>query len=178
MRIGELADRTGTTTRALRYYEAQGLLAARRTANGYRDYGSEDERIVAEIRSLLAIGFSLEDTRPFVECLRAGNTAGDVCPNSVAVYQRKLAELDGCLARLQAARDQVDAQLAAALRRTTGDQTCHSSNPSQLPAPQLAPHLAGPRRSPSPTPTSPSGSSRVTSRSSCTSGHPGAHRAG
>jgi DNA-binding transcriptional MerR regulator len=126
MRIGELADQTGTTTRALRYYEAQGLLSARRTANGYRDYGSGDVRIVTEIRSLLAIGFSLEDTRPFVECLQAGNPAGDACPNSVAVYRRKLAELDACLARLHATRDTVETQLAAALRRTsrtTGEDT-------------------------------------------------------
>jgi DNA-binding transcriptional MerR regulator len=118
MRIGELADMTGTTARSLRYYEAQGLLPARRTSNGYREYGEADVRLVTEIRSLLAIGFSLEDTRPFVECLQAGNPAGDVCPNSVAVYQRKLAELDGCLARLRATRDQVAAQLATALRRT------------------------------------------------------------
>ena len=124
MRIGELAERTGTTARALRYYETQGLLPARRTANGYRDYGEVDRRIVEEIRSLLAIGFSLEDTRPFVDCLRSGHAAGDVCPNSVEVYRRKLDELEDCLARLQAVRAQVEAQLATALDRATGDTTC------------------------------------------------------
>ncbi len=117
MRIGELADLTGTTTRSLRYYEAQGLLPVRRASNGYRDYGEADVRVVTEIRSLLSIGFSLEDTRPFVECLQAGNPAGDVCPNAVAVYRRKLAELDSCLARLRTTRAQVEAQLSAALRR-------------------------------------------------------------
>lgn len=123
MRIGELAERTGTTTRALRYYESQGLLAARRTSNGYRDYGDTDRRIVEEIRSLLAIGFSLEETRPFVECLRSGHEAGDVCPNSVQVYRAKLAEIDDCLTRLGAVRDQIEAQLATALRRTASDLT-------------------------------------------------------
>jgi DNA-binding transcriptional MerR regulator len=118
MRIGELADLTGTTTRSLRYYEAQGLLPARRTSNGYRDYSEADVRVVTEIRSLLAIGFSLEDTRPFVECLQAGNPAGDVCPNSVAVYRRKLGELDSCIARLQATRAKLGAQLASATGRT------------------------------------------------------------
>ncbi|MGW0227568.1 MerR family transcriptional regulator [Actinopolymorpha singaporensis] len=123
MRIGELAERTGTTTRALRYYESQGLLAARRTSNGYRDYGDTDRRIVEEIRSLLAIGFSLEETRPFVECLRSGHEAGDVCPSSVQVYRAKLAEIDDCLTRLGAVRDQIEAQLATALRRTASDLT-------------------------------------------------------
>ena len=38
MRIGELAERAGTTTRALRYYESRGLLTAQRDNNGYRVY--------------------------------------------------------------------------------------------------------------------------------------------
>ncbi|NED84009.1 MerR family DNA-binding transcriptional regulator, partial [Streptomyces sp. SID11233] len=42
MRIGELAQRAGTTARALRYYEARGLLAARRDAHGHRVYGAAD----------------------------------------------------------------------------------------------------------------------------------------
>ncbi|MFC0546439.1 MerR family transcriptional regulator [Kutzneria chonburiensis] len=127
MRIGELADRAGTTTRSLRYYEEQGLLPARRTANGYRDYDEDDLRAVNEIRSLLAIGFALEDTRPFVECLRAGNPTGDVCPASVAVYRRKLDELDDCIARLQAVR----AQVAAAVERNTGEESCCKRSPTR-----------------------------------------------
>lgn len=112
MRIGELAERAGTTTRALRYYETQGLLAARRDAKGYRDYDENDLRLVEEIRSLLAIGFGLEDARPFVECLRAGNPAGDSCPDAVAVYRRKLAEIDECMERLSSARARIAEQLA------------------------------------------------------------------
>ena len=39
MRIGELAEAAGTTTKTLRFYEDQGLLPpAERTAAGYRDY--------------------------------------------------------------------------------------------------------------------------------------------
>ncbi|MFD9283808.1 MerR family DNA-binding transcriptional regulator [Streptomyces mirabilis] len=38
MRVGELARRTGVTVRALRYYEAAGLVVPRRLTNGYRDY--------------------------------------------------------------------------------------------------------------------------------------------
>jgi DNA-binding transcriptional MerR regulator len=112
MRIGELAERAGISTRALRYYETQGLLAARRDAKGYRDYDENDLRLVEEIRSLLAIGFGLEDARPFVECLRAGNPAGDSCPDAVAVYRRKLAEIDECMERLAGARARIAEQLA------------------------------------------------------------------
>lgn len=46
MRIGELAERTDTSRRLLRYYEEQGLIRVRRCDNGYRDY---DERLVDQI---------------------------------------------------------------------------------------------------------------------------------
>lgn len=42
MRIGEVADVSGTTTKTLRFYEGQGLLPlADRTAGGYRDYSPD-----------------------------------------------------------------------------------------------------------------------------------------
>ncbi|WP_425285697.1 MerR family DNA-binding transcriptional regulator [Amycolatopsis rubida] len=37
MRIGQLAERTGTSERLLRYYERLGLLTEDRLPNGYRD---------------------------------------------------------------------------------------------------------------------------------------------
>ncbi|MBB2938923.1 DNA-binding transcriptional MerR regulator [Amycolatopsis bartoniae] len=115
MRIGELARRAGTTTRALRFYESQGLLDAPRAANGYREYGEEEFRLVREILTLQAAGLSLDDTRPFVECLRAGHPRGDSCADSVEVYQRKLDEVNACIDRLTAVRADLLAKLADAL---------------------------------------------------------------
>ncbi|WP_306337812.1 MerR family transcriptional regulator [Streptomyces sp. KL118A] len=114
MRIGELAARAGTTTRTLRYYESRGLLPARRTGNGYRTYDEDDVRLLEQIRTLQDFGFDLEETRPFVECLRSGHPEGDSCPASLAVYRRKLTELDALIGELTAVRDQVGTQLARA----------------------------------------------------------------
>ena len=111
MRIGELARTAGTTTRALRYYEAQGLLAAPRTGNGYREYDDTHLKMVREIQALQAVSFALEDTRPFVECLRAGHLTGDSCPDSVAVYRRKLDEVDAMIARLTEVRHELAGKL-------------------------------------------------------------------
>ncbi|MEU7060116.1 MerR family transcriptional regulator [Streptomyces sp. NPDC046197] len=116
MRIGELAARAGTTTRTLRYYEARGLLPARRDTNGYRTYDERDLKLLRQIRTLQDFGFDLEETRPFVECLRAGHPEGDSCPASLAVYRRKLAGLDALIGELRAVRTQVGAQLARAER--------------------------------------------------------------
>lgn len=126
MRIGELAERAGTTTRTLRYYESRGLLAARRTENGYRTYDEDDLRLLRQIRTLQEFGFELEETRPFVDCLRAGHPAGDSCPASLDVYRRKLAELDGLVEQLRAVRAQVAAQLLRAEAELPGgpEPTC------------------------------------------------------
>ncbi|MFH9009993.1 MerR family transcriptional regulator [Streptomyces sp. NPDC017943] len=114
MRIGELAARAGTTTRTLRYYESRGLLPARRTGNGYRTYDESDLRLLRQIRTLQDFGFDLEETRPFVECLRAGHPEGDSCPASLAVYRRKLDELDALIGQLSTVRETVARQLARA----------------------------------------------------------------
>ena len=114
MRIGEFAQRAGTSARTLRYYEQQGLLRARRTTNGYRLYDDADLRLVREIRSLLDFGFNLEETRPFVECLRSGRESGAQCPGSVEVLSRKLADLDATIDRLIAVREVVRRELGEA----------------------------------------------------------------
>ncbi|QOV35438.1 MerR family transcriptional regulator [Streptomyces ferrugineus] len=114
MRIGELAARAGTTTRTLRYYESRGLLPARRSGNGYRSYDENDLKLLRQIRTLQDFGFDLEETRPFVECLRAGHPEGDACPASLAVYRRKLDELDALIGELQAVRAKIGLRLAMA----------------------------------------------------------------
>ncbi|NNN32542.1 MerR family transcriptional regulator [Streptomyces sp. S3(2020)] len=113
MRIGELAARAGTTTRTLRYYESRGLLSARRGDNGYRAYDESDLKLLRQIRTLQDFGFDLEETRPFVECLRSGHPEGDSCPASLAVYRRKLTELDELIGELRTVRARIGVRLAA-----------------------------------------------------------------
>jgi DNA-binding transcriptional MerR regulator len=68
MRIGELASRTGVTTRMLRYYEEQGLLSPERQANGYRSYPESAVLRVEQVRDLLAAGLSSRVIRVVVPC--------------------------------------------------------------------------------------------------------------
>ena len=118
MLIGELAERAGTSARTLRYYEQHGLVQAARDAHGYRQYDDSELRVVQEIRSLLAAGFGLDDIRPFVACLRAGNEAGHVCPDSVLVLRRKVAEVDGYIGQLSEIRGRLQAQLDEAVKES------------------------------------------------------------
>ncbi|RLV48134.1 MerR family transcriptional regulator [Nocardioides mangrovicus] len=57
LRIGALAERTGTTTHLLRVWEERyQLLSPHRSASGYRLYGPEDERRVRDMVALRSQG--------------------------------------------------------------------------------------------------------------------------
>ena len=42
MKIKQVEELVGITSKNIRFYEEQGLLQPRRTENGYRDYRTED----------------------------------------------------------------------------------------------------------------------------------------
>jgi len=61
--IGEVAERSGVATSALRFYEEQGLIASERTDSGHRRYPRAIIRRVAFIVFAQKIGLSLEEIR-------------------------------------------------------------------------------------------------------------------
>lgn len=77
MRIGELAKVTGVSTRALRYYEEQGLLSAVRLGNGYREYDDQAARRVAFIQDLYSAGLPSEVIREIIPCAGGEHPTGD-----------------------------------------------------------------------------------------------------
>ncbi|WP_330256486.1 MerR family transcriptional regulator [Nocardia sp. NBC_00565] len=104
MLIGELAGRTRTSERLLRYYERVGLLAADRRHNGYREYADDAEQRVTQIRALLAAGLSTRVIKQLLPCTRDGG-ALRACPGVLPALHDRLAELDRRAAELDAARD-------------------------------------------------------------------------
>ncbi|WP_326569909.1 MerR family transcriptional regulator [Actinacidiphila glaucinigra] len=71
MRIKELSERVGVSTRLLRYYEEQGLITPRREENGYRCYDEAAVERVEQIRGLLGAGLTTEIIREVLPCLGA-----------------------------------------------------------------------------------------------------------
>jgi len=72
--IGQLAERVGMRTSALRYYEEQGLLqSAERSEAGYRLYDNSVERELRFIQRAQQLGFSLADIRILLKGWREGN---------------------------------------------------------------------------------------------------------
>ena len=69
MTIGELADRAGVATSALRFYETKGLIRSERTDGNQRRYPRATLRRVALIRAGQEVGLSLADLASALEDL-------------------------------------------------------------------------------------------------------------
>jgi MerR family redox-sensitive transcriptional activator SoxR len=59
--IGELAERAGVATSAIRFYESRGLLSSARTTGNQRRYERSTLRRVAFIRTAQRVGLTLEE---------------------------------------------------------------------------------------------------------------------
>ena len=89
---GEIAARSGTTRKALRLYEAAGILPeTRRTAAGYRIYDDDALALLEFVRRARRLGFTLGEIKEIVAIKRAGRAP---CPHVRDLVQRKLEELD------------------------------------------------------------------------------------
>jgi MerR family transcriptional regulator, copper efflux regulator len=105
--VSELAKRTGTTRKALRLYEAAGLIAPdRRTEAGYRVYAAAAVPIVSFILKARRAGFSVAEIRDIVRMRRSGR---EPCDHVRALIDTKLTNIDRALTDLKAARDELSA---------------------------------------------------------------------
>lgn len=102
MRIGEAAAAAAMTTKALRFYEAEGLLPSpERAPNGYREYGDETVERLQFIHRGRAAGLTLAQIR---EILRLRDAGTAPCHHVSALLGAELESLDAQIAELTALR--------------------------------------------------------------------------
>lgn len=72
--IGEVAERVGVATSALRFYESKGLISSTRSEGGQRRYHREVLRRVAFIRVAQQVGLSLDEIAGALAALPGSRT--------------------------------------------------------------------------------------------------------
>lgn len=102
LRIGELAKRTGFSTKTLRYYEQIGLVRpVERSESGYRLYGLDVPDRLGFVRRSQGLGLRLDDIKRILEISDEGRVP---CEHVIGVVDRELAEVSKQMARLKALR--------------------------------------------------------------------------
>ncbi len=113
LKVGELAERTQKTVRALHLYEELGLLhPEERTKGGFRLYGPDSELRVRWIARLQDMGFSLPDIREILTQWEHSGSAVDAMARIRVLYREKLAETERQLQRLTELRHELHESLA------------------------------------------------------------------
>lgn len=107
--IGEVAERTGASVRAVRYYEQHGLLTAERTSAGHRQFAPDAVETVRRIRLLLGGGLPLDIVAQVIPCFeddgaRLASCVQTYLADHMDVLRERAATIEhqqGTLAQLQ-----------------------------------------------------------------------------
>ena len=134
--VGEVADRCGLATSAVRYYDDRGLITSTRTAGGQRRFARDTIRRIAFISAAQAVGRSLDEITDALSSLPEQRTPTHADWNEVATSWKP--RLDEQIDRLVALRDQLDACIGCGCLSL---ERCAMYNPTDVAA-RLGP---GPR---------------------------------
>ena len=109
--IGQVAQKTGLSVDAIRFYEKSGLLPRpARTQGGYRLYEEREIADIEFIQKAQQLGFSLSEIRELFSIQRHPN---EVCVHVRDLIAQKLGIVRAKIAELQA----METELAGALRQ-------------------------------------------------------------
>jgi MerR family transcriptional regulator, redox-sensitive transcriptional activator SoxR len=104
--IGDVAQRSGVATSALRFYESVGLIASERTSGNHRLYARATLRRVAFIRAAKRTGLSLDAIAEALSALPAGRSPTKADWRRLS--RRSRTRLDDRIAALVRLRDDLD----------------------------------------------------------------------
>lgn len=104
--IGELAERTGASVSAIRFYEAKGLIEPVRSAGGQRRFLRADLRRLSFILIAQGLGFTLAEIGAHLATLPLGRAPNKRDWSRISRSMR--ADLDARITRLTNLRDKLD----------------------------------------------------------------------
>ncbi len=101
LKISEVADRTGITASALRFYENAGIVTPDRAPNGYRVYSDTDVDALRFITRSKAVGLSLDEIAELLE-LRDSDRCAPLQDRLTELVATRLADTKARAAELAA----------------------------------------------------------------------------
>jgi MerR family redox-sensitive transcriptional activator SoxR len=119
-----VAQRTGVSVTALRFYESKGLIAAARAGSGHRRYARESIRRVSFILAAQRVGLSLRDIRAALSGLPADRAPTVEDWSRLSASWRPL--LEERIKALELLKDQLDSCIGCGCLSLT---TCALQNP-------------------------------------------------
>jgi len=129
--IGQLAERSGVATSALRYYESRGLIVSERTAGNQRRYRQAMLRRVAFIRSAQRVGLTLDEVEEALATLPEGRTPTKADWARLSRGWRP--RIEEQIERLERLRDKLDGCIGCGCLSL---RTCALNNPGDEVAPR------------------------------------------
>jgi len=104
--IGQLAERTGLSVSAIRFYETKGLVIAERNAGGQRRFLRSDIRRLSFVMIAQQFGFTIDQIRTQLQKLPEQRTPNKKDWARISRHFRR--ELDAKIETLSNLRDQLD----------------------------------------------------------------------
>lgn len=111
--VGRVAKQTGLSPKAVRLYEANGLIdPPERTPAGYRSYSDKALPELHFIRQAQTLGLSLKEIKRILDLQRQGHQPCELVTSLLDQHldeiDRRIADLQALRETLQAARDRAD----------------------------------------------------------------------
>jgi len=132
MKIGDVAQQTGLSTKTIRYYEDLGVLPdPERSSNGYRSYDDGVVDRIGFIRDAQAAGLSLTEIQLILDLRDTGEST---CAHTLELLESHLADVETQLSELERTKNRIQGMITAA--RRLDPATCDDPNRCQTIAKQ------------------------------------------
>ena len=126
LRVGELAQASGKSVRALHLYEEIGLVTpVERSQGGFRLFSPDAVESINWITKFPVMGFSLSEIRDFIEQFETRSSGRNAADNVRQIFEQKLSEVRDTVDQLRI----VESDLREAIAYLESCQTCETIYP-------------------------------------------------
>lgn len=125
--IGQVAERTGLASSAIRYYEDEGLVRPDRNTAGQRRYANADIRRLSFVMLSQKLGFTISEIREAMSPLPLDRAPTKADWSRISKKFGK--ELDYRITKMQSLRDRLDSCIGCGCLSL---KSCHLFNPEDI----------------------------------------------